>query len=70
VLNEALQARLELVVVGAVGAPLEVKLQLQHLSAVQLTIDVPVELLGTVLAVHCCGTCVVPLERTIPDSTA
>jgi hypothetical protein len=70
VLDQALQVRLELVVVHAVRAAFEVQLDLERLRIVQLSIDVAVELVRTLFASHVCGTCFMPPGRTIPDSTA
>src|ERR1700687_5071322 len=55
-LDQPLQAGLELVLVDTRGATLEVQLQLHDVGVAQLTISVPVELLHTVVAVHCWGT--------------
>src|SRR5229473_2918357 len=68
--DEPLHAGLELVVVGAGGTAFQVELQLQHLGVAELPIQIAVQLLATVTAIHCLGTSLVPLARTIPDSTA
>src|SRR5450759_4767048 len=69
-LDQPLQVRLELVLICAGRTPVQVQLQLKDLRVGQLTVHVAVEVFFTVAAVHCCGTCLVPLARTIPESTA
>ena len=68
-LHQPLEMRLELVVVRAVGTTFHVELKLEDIRRVQLAVDEAIELLGTVLTVHCC-TCGWPPPWTIPDSTA
>src|ERR1700730_3128666 len=68
--HEPAQVGLELVLIRAGRAPFQVQLQLEDLGVVQLSVDVPVELLLTVVAVHVWGTSRAPLPWTIPDSTA
>src|SRR5437879_3517487 len=51
--DPALQMHLEVIVRGAVGTAFEVELELQHLRRAQLAVHEPIELLLTVLALHC-----------------
>ena len=51
---------LELVVIHAIRTALDVKLDLQRLRIVQLSIDVAVELVRTLFASHSSGTCLMP----------
>src|SRR2546428_11075514 len=70
VLDQALQVRLELVVLHAVRAALEVELDLQRLGVGQLSVNVAIELVRTLFTLHVCAIWVGPLGRTIPDSRA
>src|SRR4029077_1767921 len=51
--DEPLHAGLKLIVVGARRAAFEVELELQHLGVAELPIQVAVQLLATVTAIHC-----------------
>jgi hypothetical protein len=54
----------------AAGTALQMELHRYRFGGAQLPVDVPIELGFTILAIHHWGTCLMPLARTIPDSTA
>src|SRR5260370_3542041 len=69
-LDEPFEAGLELVVVRARETSLHVQLQLEHLRVAQLTVEVAVQLVSTVTAIHSWVTSLLPLGWTISSSTA
>jgi len=52
--DQPLEMLVELELVRTVGTAFQVELQLENLRRVQLAVDETIELLRTVLTVHCC----------------